>query len=199
MYPAGPHTTPNEAALATGKPPVLLPLDNPPPDEVAPAAAAFLACLPLAVGAGLAATYWPSWAYSLKEEALTVLFFVLPIGSGLLAVPIYYFNHPTHRPKLWKCSVWIWTWSLVFLAFSRLLLRSELALFAIIGFPFTFPIHFLYVLLALVGLSIGEFGLGLRRGWKRWWTSAEWCRYARHLALAVVVALLIETVSRCHP
>lgn len=198
MLPDDQIPPPDDDAPAPGKNSTLFTIDNPPPDEVAPAASAFLACLPLAVGAGLAAAYWPSWAYGLKEEALTVLFYVSPVLSGFLAVPVHYFNHPTPRPNLWKCSVWIWTWSLIFLAFSRLLVRSELASYAITGFPFIFPVHLLYVLLALAGLGIGESRLGLRRGWKRWWTPSEWRRYLKRTALALFILLVVEFANKCH-
>ena len=198
MMPNDPTPPPAEIAPAAGEPPTMYSIDNPPPDEVAPAASAFLACLPLAVGAGLAAAYWPSWAHGFKDRALTGLFYLAPVLSGLLAVPIHYFNHPIRRPNLWKCSVWIWTWSLALLVFICIPLHSDLGGFVVVSAPFTFMEHGLYILLALVGLGIGEFWLGIRRGWKRWWTPAEWRYYTRQSALALLVLLLVQLVSKCH-
>ena len=187
-----------ETAPAAGRKSPLLPIDNPPPDEVAPAASAFLACLPLAVGAGLAAAYWPLWAHGLKEEALTALFYVSPVLSGLLAVPMHYFNYPKPRPNLWKCSVWIWNWSLVLLVIICFPLHSGMGGFVLVSAPFVFMAHGLYIFLALVGLGIGEFRLGLRRGWKRWWTPVEWRRYLRRTALALCMLLVVEFANKCH-
>lgn len=187
-----------EAAPATEKQVLLQPLNNPSHDEISPAASALLASLPLAIMAALSAAYWPSWARGLEDEALTTFYYVAPVLSGLMAAYIHLRTQATSRRNIWKCSIWIWTWALLFLVIICVALRSSLAAIIIGGFPFIFPAHGLFVLLALTGLGTGEVLMGLRHGWRRWWTPTEWRYYARQSVLVLLVLLLVQLAAKCH-
>ncbi|GAB3845840.1 hypothetical protein GCM10028822_04960 [Hymenobacter terrigena] len=144
----------------------------------------------MAMVAFLVAWWWPWTARARQEQALVGLFWVGPVVSGVLAAFVHLRNHPARRPNLWKCSVWIWTWALLFLVVGSIALDAELGGFVLLIFPYTFPAHGLFVLLALIGLAIGEFVMSMHHGWRQRWTQAEWRRNSLLLLLLLLALLL---------